>query len=475
MRSLQARVIAGTAAAMTGVLLAAGVLVYVLVRAGLVGHLDSVLIDRARLLASAVEQDAQKVDLEFEELDMRDYQHPDGPGYLQLWLDDGGPLYHSPSLGSRELDRAGPRVAAPACRWLTMPGGRRARAVEMNFQPKPEHDDERPAPPTRPADRTVRLVLAWDAAEVESAMASVRGVLLAVGAAALVLSLGALWLVVRRGLRPLGRMAEQIRRLGAEDLADRVPDGDAPAELRPVVRRLNGLLKRLEAAFRRERSFSADVAHELRTPLAGLRSTLDVTLAKARRPEEYEEAARDCRQIAVQMQAMIENLLALARLETHPADLQPEPTSLDAVVDAAWAPCRARAEARGLRVRRDGSAARPVTTDSTLLGLIVRNVLDNAVAHADEGGTVEIATEADDGAVRLRVVNSGCSISPEQAEMVFERFWRGDAARADTGTHCGLGLSLVRRAAAALGGEAYARCEQGGPFEVTVRIPDWDG
>ena len=130
-----------------------------------------------------------------------------------------------------------------------------------------------------------------------------------------------------------------------------------------------------------------------------------------------------------------------------------------------------QARRRKLQVRRSAGAKRAIRTDPALLRLVAGNILENAVVHADEGGTVEIETTADAGEMRLRVANSGSTISRQQAEMVFDRFWRGDAARGATGVRCGLGLALVKRAASVLGGSAEVQTSAGGQFEITVAIP----
>jgi len=472
MRSLRARLVVPAALGMAVLLAAAGGVVYALVRAGMVAQLDESIVDRARLFASVVEQEDDKIDLEFDELDLAAYRKPEGPGFLWLRQEGGDVLYCSPSLAGRDLAPTPPATAEPTCRWIVLAGGRPGRAVAVTFLPRREgHEDEPDEPEAHTAPTTVRitLVLAWDASPTEEALAALRDVLVVVGVLAVGGSAGLLWVVIRRGLAPLGRLAGRIAVLDETRLADRVPTGAAPAEVRPVVARLNGLLERLDAAFARERGFSADVAHELRTPLAGLRTTLEVAAARPRTATEYAETLADCQGIVDRMTGMVEQLLTLARLESGQAEVSPEPVAVEALAREAWQALAPRAEQRGLRVRWDCAACPPLRTDRRLLQRIVANLLDNAVAHADEGGAVDIKLrQAPDGVV-FRIVNSGCTLSAEEAGRVFDRFWRGDAARTGDG-HCGLGLALARRAAEVLGG-AIGADVRGGHFAVELRVP----
>ncbi|MGB2823328.1 MAG: sensor histidine kinase N-terminal domain-containing protein, partial [Phycisphaerae bacterium] len=140
MRSLRARLVIGTTVGMAAVLLAAGVVVYLLARASLVDQLDSSLIDKARLLASAVEHEGPRVEPEFDELDLSAYRSPDGPGYLQLRHENGPVVFRSPSLEGRDLDPVPTADATPSCRWLKLGDGRTGRAVTLAFRPRRDED-----------------------------------------------------------------------------------------------------------------------------------------------------------------------------------------------------------------------------------------------------------------------------------------------------------------------------------------------
>ena len=475
MHSLRKTLILGTTIGTVAVLLAIGFLLYVLVRAGLVEQFDHSLIDKARLLASTIELEEGEVDLQFDEFDMHEFQKQDRPGYMQLWYADGSVLFRSKSLDNDNLEQSAGSAESPAYYWLKLPDGRNGRAVGIAFAPKIEHgwqDDEDDLRKDW-KDRTARitLVLARGTTLIDQTLARFEMIILLAGTIAIVVSGAVLWFVIRRSLRPLGQLAAEISRLDEEDLSTKVGAGCSVQELQPVKERLNELLGRLETAFARERSFSSDVAHELRTPLSGLRSTMEVILLKQRNPDEYREALRDNLQITEDMQAMVENLLTLARLEAGQVDISTEPVDLNELLRNAWEPAVESAQARNLKIQWTLGPESVISTDRSLLGLAIRNILENAAAYADDGGLIEVQTGREEGRMNVRIANTGSNLSQEKAEEAFERFWRDDAARSAAGVHCGLGLSLVRKIVAALGGSVSVRSSVGGSFDITVSMP----
>ena len=466
MCSLRARLLLGTALGMAVVLSAAGLLLYGLVRARLVAEFDRTLIGQARLLASAVEAEFGEPDLSFEDLDMGEFDEVDGSAYMELWRTDGSVAFRSLSLGENDLAPVTGAADPTVCRWVILPDGNAGRAVGFTFRPWSDFDDE-------PAEE-LTLVVARDSAPMAATLGRLRGLLASVGSVAVLLSVAVLWAVIGAGMRPLRQVAAQISGIGEENLSARVDPPNVPKELQVVAERLNDLLARLEAAFQRERSFSSNVAHELRTPLAGLRSITEVALSKPREGGEYEEALRDSLQITAQLQGIVENLLSLARLDAGQVEIARANVPLDELMRACWAAGADRAEQRQLQVQWDLAPEATVTVDPALLELALRNVFENALAYADEGGAVRIETEVGADSVDLRVSNSGSLLSQDEAEHVFERFWRGDEARTDAGVRCGLGLSLVKRIAEVLGGRASARSSAGGEFQTTVSLPRSD-
>ncbi len=462
--SLRSRLLAGVVLATALILAASCLTVYALMRESLLAEFDAALGSKARALAALVEQEGEEIELEFHQSSLPEFERAERPEYLQFWRATGGVLYRSSSLRGQDLSREAGSLEKPLCRSVVLPDGRRGRAAGVTFVPRQEHRG-------RGTPAEVTLAIARDTRDVDRTLARLRWLLIGVCAIATLVSAAILAWIVKAGLRPVEKLAGQIGRVEEDDLSARVAVEDAPKELLPVVERLNDLLARLEAAFGREKAFSADVAHELRTPLAGLRATLEVVLSGARDLALFEEGLRDSLAITCQMHAMVENLLALARCEAGRLEVSRDSVRLDELLDECWRPLEELAIERQLRVERRVEPSCVLDTDRDKLRLILQNILGNAITYADRRGTIRIEARPANGGARLSVANSGSRLSGEEASHVFERFWRGDPARGDVGVHCGLGLTLCERLVGVLGGSIAVTSAAGGELAVTVDLP----
>jgi two-component system heavy metal sensor histidine kinase CusS len=318
--------------------------------------------------------------------------------------------------------------------------------------------------------QTVTLVVARETAAVDSEIRFLQWLLAAATGGTIILALLVGAVVVRQGLMPLNDLAARIAAIRQDDLSTQIATDRMPAEMAPVVQRLNDLLRRLEQAFQRERAFTADAAHELRTPLAGVRSTLEVSLSRTRAGEDYRQAMTECLDIVGHMQTMVDNLLALARLEGRQTALRFETLLLGELIEAIWRPMSVTARRRGIAVKTDLPADLACHADRDILAMTLTNLLANASEYTDDGGRIEVIARQQGESVELALANTGCRLSAEDARHVFERFWRADPSRTDTGLHCGLGLVLVQRAVTSLGGTVAAGVADG-VFTVRLVLP----
>jgi heavy metal sensor kinase len=309
------------------------------------------------------------------------------------------------------------------------------------------------------------------AAEAQASLldlgARLAGVSLLTFAATLV---GGLWLVWL-GLRPLHRLSEAVSRISEKDFRLPLPPAPLPEELRPIAGRLRQTLEQLKAAFAREKQAAADISHELRTPLAALLTTLDVALRKPRSSQEYHRVLEECRAAGQQMTALVEKLLALARLEAGASPIRLH--SVDAAELAAQCAALVRplAEARGLDlcVRQDGPAL--LTTDPDKLREVLTNLLHNAIEYNRPHGRVEVAVGRQNGRLDLQVSDTGVGIPEEARAHIFERFFRGDPARQADGAHAGIGLAIVKGYVELLGGTIQVDSAVGEGTTFTVSLP----
>ncbi len=466
-RSLRVRLLVGIIGGMTLLLVVFSLVIYTAIRRALINQFDTSLASMARILAASVEQNHGEIELEFEVEQMPEFQEAEHPTYYELWRPDGVVLARSPSLGADDLLRFEGATGELAFRALQLRNDRPGRAVGLGFRPRTA-DSEEKNPPQPEKTLALTLVVARDAGDMLRHLEFLRWLLLIASVGTITLSVLVAAVVVRRGLCPLNSLAAEIAAVTEDDLNVRVGSEKMPAEIMPIKNRLNELLARLGASFRRERRFAADVAHELRTPLAGIRSTLEVTLTRTRRTDEYQTALCDCLAIAKNMQAMVNNLLTLARIEAKQTAFRCERIRLAELIDSSWRPFSAGAAKRSIVFENRVPAHTTCQSDRESLSIVFSNILDNAVEYADDAGRIWTTARQTDGCVEIAVSNTGCQLTNEQAAHVFDCLWRGDSARTETGIHCGLGLALVQRIVTALGGRTSVEVQSGGIFIIRL-------
>jgi heavy metal sensor kinase len=277
--------------------------------------------------------------------------------------------------------------------------------------------------------------------------------------------------IVRRGIRPVEQIASAIDTLRENDLSTRLNPPDVPTELQPVVDKLNGLLQRLDGAFAREKAFTADVAHEFRTPISALLTTFEVCRSRPRDEPAYIAAIDKCRDVARGMQAMVETLLILTRADAGQLSLALRDTDIASLLEDCWALFEIPAERRKLTVQWQVPDELRADTDPEKLRIILHNLFDNAISYCNDAGTIRIQAELQSQRLLIEVANTGSQIPADRTRQLFERFWRGDRARAAIGVHCGLGLSLCQRLSALLSGKIDIQSADGQWFVVRLELP----
>lgn len=283
-----------------------------------------------------------------------------------------------------------------------------------------------------------------------------------VGAAAIAIT------VTQRGLRPVGEMTKSVQRIGPQRLHERVDPAGWPRELQPLAQGFDEMLDRLQESFTRLSQFSADLAHELRTPIANIRGEAEVSLTRARSSEEYRAVVESTLDECERLSQIIDSLLFLARAEA--ADRRVTRTCFDGLpaVEKISSYYEAMADEHGVTISCRGGGA--VCADPTLFGRAVSNLIGNALRFTPAGGRIDVSVSARPGASDVAVSDSGCGIAADHLPRVFDRFYRVDASRSSEGM--GLGLALVRSIAELHGGTATIASEVGVGTTVSLTFPD---
>lgn len=477
MSSLRTRLFVYLVAGAAALFLVAGIALTRTISGWLQREFDRGLVARARGLIAITEQEGTRIEFDFAVDLMPEFRSSAHAEYFELWLADGSLFQRSPSFEASETTRRGrltlaPRPPADAPRFedLTLPDGRRGRQVRIDFVPRrnveleEEPDGEADRPPARPP---LTLLVARGRERLDAALLRLN---LAIGAGALVLTLGLAGLTqiaLRVGLRSLDRLDRQVRDLDVTSLGARILVQGPPREIGAVIEQINALLERLEAGFQRERRLSSDIAHELKTPIAELRSLCEVG---TRWPDDRAAVRRffeDAGAIALQMERIVTHLLALARYDEGRELVRTGRVPVAELVEGAWRPLAQEAAARRIALEQRVSPALALDTDRDKLSLMVSNILSNAVAYSAPGTTVVCAAEQRDGRASVSFSNRAENLDPGDLAVMFDRFWRKDEARSD-GRSAGLGLSLVRAMADLLDIEVAARLDSDRTFRLTL-------
>jgi len=276
-----------------------------------------------------------------------------------------------------------------------------------------------------------------------------------------------IWYAVGRGLRPLFAMSQAVGKRQPDALAP-LSERNLPQELQPLAGSLNALLARLDSALGAQRRFTADAAHELRTPLAALKLQLDV--ARRANDQPARVAAYDDLNAGVDRAShLVDQLLTLARIEPEALATRAVDCDLAAIAKEAIVARDALAAEKHIDLGLARETSAHVRGDPASLTILLSNLLDNALRYTPEGGKIDVALDSDDGCTVLTVVDTGPGIPAEERERVFDRFFRG-ADNRELGS--GLGLSIVKRIADAHHAAIELSApEHGSGLIVTVRFP----
>jgi heavy metal sensor kinase len=436
------------ALAISFVLAGTGLFLYLRVSSAL----DQTINQGLRARATDVAALAQQADT-----GLRNARRPlPGPsgGFAQVLAAKGGVVDATPGLppgsllSKSELARAG---GAPSLVSSTVRGEHvRLLAVPVHAQ-----------------GRTLVVVVGSSLEPRQSALADLRTQLLLGGPIALLLASLAGYMLAAAALRPVERMGEQAATISASSPGRRLPVPAGEDELARLGRRLNEMLARLEAALERERHFVADAGHELRTPLALLKTEIELALDKPESAPALQAALRSAGEETDRLSRLAEDLLFLARADADALPIRRSRVELADVLAAVAARYQRRANDLERRIETDAPAQLTILADRLRLEQALANLVDNALRYG--AGTIRLQAAERDGRLELHVTDEGEGFPPDFLDRAFERFSRPDQSRSRAGA--GLGLGIVATIANAHDGTATAANRPNGGAEVTLALP----
>jgi signal transduction histidine kinase len=475
MNTIRGRLLALLLIGLSAVLAAGGMAVYWIAEVSLVNQLDANLESRARSTASLVSREAKGLVFDPEDL----WAQPLAEAQYEFRTMSGEVLHRTNGLSQASLPAVEPTGDQCAFADIRLSDDIAGRAAWLAFRPRVDSDPEDADHEVDPQEQVLasaeaapeRLIVmvAADRRSVDRSLATLLSALIVVGAVLVATVAALVTLGVRWGLGPLDRLGRQLKGVSGETIATRIAGGDAPRELTPIYHELNRMLDRVEVTLQRERSFASAAAHELRTPLAELRTTAEVAM---RWPDSdrANAALQDALSIGREMERLVDSLLHISRGDSGAIGR--------AIETVAWAPLvrdsvQRAAEAigeKGLHVTVNVDERATMATSREALEIIVRNLVDNAVQYTPPRGRIGVRCENFEPDSSVLVVENGpVDLHAQDVPRLFEPFWRTDGARTDR-THVGLGLTVVQRIANAIELNVEARLA-GDRLQIRVSRP----
>jgi heavy metal sensor kinase len=288
------------------------------------------------------------------------------------------------------------------------------------------------------------------------------------------------WLLAGSALAPSERVRRKVDGIiQSGDLSRRVSADLPEDEIGRLAHTFDRLLERTEQSMQRERQFTADASHELRSPLTGVKGEISVTLSRVRSAEDYRDALAQLELSVDEMSVVVEDLLTLTRASAREASARHETVDVGALVALVTERLGSIADAKHIRLigpptAGDGSPAvglSLVNGDRVRLQRVITNLIDNALRYTPEGGTIEARVSVENAEVRVDVQDTGIGIAPEHINRVFDRFFRADAARDRESGGTGLGLAIAKAIVDGHGGTLSVTSQLGRGTRFTIRLP----
>ncbi len=459
-RSLHSRLATTIGLGMLILFAISGVVLALLLENALWTEFDAALRSRLFSLTQLVERDADGISFEWDETSPAPPTMFVEGETITAWKDAQVLSVFPPDAAT--LDRVDFAEVGTDIRFDDRP---QMRTALLSFIPRIDEEDGELASD----GDVITLAVGQSTSVIDTTINRLRWTIITVGFLGAISSIAIAWYAVGHGLRPLADVTKQVSRLRPDSLDQRISmDDTQPRELHPLLETLNAMLDRLEHAFEHERSFSADVAHELRTPLAGLQAKTELAIAKPRTADEHQETLTQCHRMILQTTAIVESLLATAKSsgETIVSEVYPESILLKLCEDMV-----AETSERQLKFKFQIPQLLSLKCDPRAIEIVLRNLLENALAYADCDSDIDVMAEQSPATTTLRIANAATDFPPEDVSKVFDRFWRRDTSRSETGNHSGLGLSLCRRMVESMNGTVEATCQHA-VFTMTLRLPN---
>ena len=436
---------------------------YIVLRAELERSTELFLADKLHVLRSMLSERPKDKDALHEEIELESAARRYQQFYIRLLDEHGVAIMTTPGM-AEQLDLA---------ELASQTRGRSGRSISMaGRHGQPFRVTSAAVAVGTPATDSDMVQIAIDVSQEEELLARYRlwfwGILLTTSVLFPVVG----YRIARHGIRPVEEIAATARRITSTNLRERIESEGYPLELALLAGTFNEMLERLEESFERISRFTADIAHDLRTPVNNIRGEAEVALARARTVDEYRDVLESSLEEAVRLSELIGDLLFLARAESPLTEWQRENVNIGELLTTVRDYYEASATEAGVSlVVNDVAEPLSAELDRSLMLRAVSNLVSNAIAHTPPGGTVTLAAAIENAVIRIEVSDTGAGIPVEALPRVFDRFFRVDPSRSQTSGGTGLGLAIVQSILTLHGGSAEIASQLGRGTRVRLRMP----
>ena len=447
----------------SAVLILLGISVYREIQKSILHSVANALHSKIQILKGLLHEEHGMIELELAEVVSGEYSVPRSGHYYKVIL-DGDVLAASPSLMEEDFDLDSGKLVSQD----------EALKEKVYISRGPAHEQIMVVRHDFLLFDTSAVVYAAQSLEESMQMINrFRTILfIAISLNIMVLAFAGFW-IARRSLSPLARFSDRIEKITHMTMGERIDPEFQVDEVRNVARSFNDMLDRLQGAFESEKRLVADASHELKTPLSVIKAQCDVLLQRERTKEEYAGALSKIKATSDTMKKLIDDMLSLTRLDSGSLSASGfADVSLGECINRAVKFTEFMAEAKQIQINKNISKDIWIKGDQNALTEIFLNIIENAIKYSPAENSIEIILTPDAREATVEITDHGAGITQEDMERVFDRFYRGTAARTLPGT--GLGLSIAKAIAEAHGGRISARSEpgKGSSFFITLPLND---
>lgn len=447
------------------ILLVATVTLYLILAGNLRREQDQFLADKVRVMRELLRQRPEETWKIKEEVEQSWAPRQYARVYARVLDPQGRVLTESPEMEARLAGDAFPPPVAPAAEpeegvSLRSISGHPVRAMAAK------------ALTGSGEAGTATVQVALDTELARDLLAGYRQTLLLVLCLGLAACAVTGYWMARAGLRPLREIAATAQRIRSSNLDERIEVAGLPTELSTLAIRFNAMLERLQDSFTRLSRFSADIAHELRTPVNNVRLEVEVALSKGRSMEEYRETLGSCLEECQRLSRIIDSMLFIARAEDPRTQIIKESVDVARELERVREFYEAPAGDAGVDLNVSCTPQTRVQVDRTLFQRAVGNLVANAIRYTPRGGRIDVTAWREDGELRVDVADTGSGIAAEDLPHIFDRFYRADRARTTTvGANVGLGLAIVKSIVSLHNGRIEVDSRQNLGTRVSIHLP----